>query len=131
MSLQASKEKGIMKASFRYAIFPIITLCAACTGTQGELLLGRPESSAWLQTAAPATVATYFSARCSAYGYKSGDKEMADCIRREVESVRAKNAAVEAAAEMNRPKVIYCHDDWFDRHHWRHRHFRYDLGYCF
>lgn len=110
-----------MKTFARYAVFPLLALCTACaTGTQGELLAGRPGSSAWFQTAAPETVAAHFSARCTAYGYRPGE-EMADCIRREVETARAKNAAVEAARASRPQMIVYCSPRWHSRRYWRHR----------
>lgn len=121
-----------MKSVFRFVAFPVVALCAACTGTQGEFLWGRPESSGWFESAAPQTVASHFSQRCAAYGYKPGSDELADCIRQEVESARARNAAVEAAIATRPHVTVVCEGGWpYRRHHRWHPSYDWTWSDCF
>lgn len=97
----------------------LLVVSTGCTGTQGETYLGAPGSRAWFATAAPETVAAYFSKRCAAYGFQPGTPAMAQCIQSEAQSRQNQNAIRSAALaqanaqEMatinaNRPKQTSC-----------------------
>ena len=75
-----------------------------------------PGSPAWFATASPATVAAYFSQNCTAYGFKPGTPEMAQCTQMEASNKRSTNAtkmaniaAINAAnANANRIRTTNC-----------------------
>ncbi|WP_455296463.1 hypothetical protein [Brucella pituitosa] len=53
--------------------------------------IGMAESPAWFATATPEQQMAYFSKRCSAYGFKAGSTEMAQCLM--IESRSSRNSA--------------------------------------
>lgn len=71
----------------------LLVLMAGCTGVDGEQYMGRPGSPAWFATASPNTIAAYFAQSCTAYGFKPGTPEMAQCIQQEAGNKRSTNTA--------------------------------------
>lgn len=77
--------------------------------------VGMAESPAWYATASQEQQIAYFSKRCSAYGFKPGTNEMAQCLMTESQTSRsgARLQAARASQAMaaSRPRSVTTNCD--------------------
>ncbi|MDH7790734.1 hypothetical protein QBD00_001638 [Ochrobactrum sp. AN78] len=79
--------------------FILIAVLLGVSGCQSGGV-GMPESPMWFLTATPEQQIAYYSKRCSAYGFKAGTPEMAQCIMTESRSSKDRASNQMAVSRM-------------------------------